>query len=352
MAHQIVKNVSIVGITTCVPKNVEENISLPFFKEGEAEKVIMSTGIERRRIADKGVTAGDLCCEAAEDLIQGLGWNKEEIDCLVFVSQTHDYILPATSCVIQGKLGLPNSCCCFDICYGCSGWVYGLSVLSSMLSGGVMKKGLLLVGDITSFFKSAKDKTARPLFGDAGTATALVYDPAAEDMKFALYANGNKFDAIVVPDGGCRNPFSASSLIETEYEEGVIRTPLHSAMNGMDVFSFGITKAPEVTKEVLEFAGKAVEDVDYFIFHQANKFMNEKIRKKLKIIEEQCPYSMKDFGNVSCATIPLTINNRFKEASELKGKEMVATAFGVGLSWGSVTFKLNDIQYLGMSEYE
>ena len=204
MAYQIIKNVSIAGITTCVPKNVEENTSLSFFKEGEAEKVILSTGIARRRIVDAGVTSGDLCCKAAEDLIQGLGWNKEEIDCLIFVSQTQDYILPATSCVIQGRLGLPNSCCCFDISYGCSGWVYGLSVISAMISGGVMKKGLLLVGDTTSTFKSAKDKTARPLFGDAGTATALEFDPTAEEMKFALYANGKKFDAIIVPDGGCR----------------------------------------------------------------------------------------------------------------------------------------------------
>lgn len=352
MAYQIIKNVSILGITTCVPKNVEENTSLPFFKEGEAEKVILSTGIERRRIVDSGVTSGDLCCKAAEDLIKGIGWNKEEIDCLVFVSQTQDYILPATSCVIQGKLGLSNSCCCFDISYGCSGWVYGLSVISAMLSAGVMKKGLLLVGDTTSTFKSAKDKTARPLFGDAGTATAIEYTPNAEDMKFALYANGNQFDTIIVPDGGCRNPFSESSLMETKYEEGIIRTPLHSAMNGMDVFSFGITKGPEVTKDVLEFAGKTVDDVDFFIFHQANMFMNEKIRKKLKIGEEKCPYSLKDFGNVSCATIPLTIDYRFKDSSELKGKEMVTTAFGVGLSWGSAIFRLNDIKYVGMSEYE
>lgn len=208
------------------------------------------------------------------------------------------------------------------------------------------------MGDTTSTFKSAKDKTARPLFGDAGTATALVFDPNAEDIKFALYANGNKFDSIIVTDGGCRNPFSVSSLEETEYEDGAIRTPMHSAMNGMDVFSFGITKGPEVTKDVLEFAGKTVDDVDFFIFHQANKFMNEKIRKKLKIAEEKVPYSMKDFGNVSCATIPLTINYRFKEVAELQGKEIVATAFGVGLSWGSTSFKLNDIKYLGMSEYE
>lgn len=352
MAYQIIKNVSIAGITTCVPKNVEENTSLSFFKEGEAEKVILSTGIERRRIVDPGVTSGDLSCKAAEDLIAGLGWNKEDIDCLIFVSQTQDYILPATSCVIQGKLGLPNRCCCFDISYGCSGWVYGLSVISAMLSAGTMKKGLLLVGDTTSTFKSAKDKTARPLFGDAGTATALEYNPEAEDMKFALYANGNKYDAIIVPDGGCRKPFSESSLVETEYEEGVTRTPMHSAMNGMDVFSFGITKGPEVTKDVMDFAGKTVDDVDFFIFHQANKFMNEKIRKKLKIGEEKCPYSMKDFGNVSCATIPLTIDYRFKDAAELKGKEIVATAFGVGLSWGSAIFRLNDIKYVAMTEYE
>ena len=352
MAYQVIKSVSIAGITTCVPKNVEENSSLTFFKEGEAEKVVLSTGIERRRIVEPGVTSGDLCCKAAEDLIRGLGWSKEEIDCLVFVSQTHDYILPATSCVIQGRLGLPESCCCFDITYGCSGWVYGLSVISSMMSSGLMKKGLLLVGDTTSSFKSEKDKTARPLFGDAGTATALVYEPGAKEMKFALYANGKKFDAIIVPDGGCRKPFSASSLVETEFEEGVIRTPLHSVMNGMDVFSFGITKGPEVTKDILEFSGKTVEDVDYFIFHQANRFMNEKIRKKLKIGEEKVPYSLKDFGNVSCATIPLTIDYRFKDASELKGKTLVATAFGVGLSWGSVLFELDGIQFIGMSEYE
>lgn len=352
MAYQIIKNVSIAGITTCVPKKVEENSSLSIFKEGEAEKVILSTGIERRRIVDPGITSGDLSCKAAEDLIAGLGWNKEDIDCLIFVSQTQDYILPATSCVIQGKLGLSNSCCCFDISYGCSGWVYGLSVISSILSAGVMKKGLLLVGDTTSTFKSAKDKTARPLFGDAGTATAVEYNQEAADMKFALYANGNKFNAIIVPDGGCRKPFSESSLVETEFEEGVIRTPMHSAMNGMDVFSFGITKGPEVTQDILNFANRTIDDVDFFVFHQANKFMNEKIRKKLKISEEKCPYSMKDFGNVSCATIPLTIDYRFKDALELKGKEIVATAFGVGLSWGSTIFKLNDIKYIGMSEYE
>lgn len=352
MAHQIVKNIEIVGISTCVPKNIEENINLPFFKEGEAEKVLLSTGIERRRIVDSGTTSGDLCTKAAEDLIAGLGWKKSEIDCLLFVSQTHDYILPSTSCIIQGRLALPESCCCFDISYGCSGWVYGLSVITSMISTGIMKKGLLLVGDTTSSFKSAKDKTARPLFGDAGTATAIEFNNEAEDMYFSLFADGKKYDTIIVPDGGCRNPFSKNSLIETEIEEGVVRTPMHSIMNGMDVFSFGISKGPEVTKDILEFSGHTVDDVDLFIFHQANKFMNEKIRKKLKIEETKVPYSMKDFGNTSCATIPLTISTCLKDPSHVNGRSMVCTAFGVGLSWASVYTKINNMRYISLSEYE
>lgn len=352
MSHQIISNVEIVGISTCVPKNVEENTNLSFFKEGEAEKVILSTGIERRRIVELGVTAGDLCTKAAEELIVGLGWDKSEIDCLIFVSQTHDYILPSTSCIIQGRLGLPESCCCFDISYGCSGWVYGLCILSSMLATGVMRKGLLLVGDTTSSFKSAKDKTARPLFGDAGTATAVQYNKEAEDMYFSLFANGKKYDSIIVPDGGCRHPFSIDSLVETQVEEGIIRTPMHSIMNGMDVFSFGISKGPEVTKDVLDISGHTVDDIDIFVFHQANKFMNEKIRKKLKIDEKKVPYSLKDYGNTSCATIPLTISVCLGNPSCLNGKSMIGTAFGVGLSWASVYTKFNNVGWVSLIEYE
>lgn len=352
MSHQKISKVEIVGISTCVPKNIEENASLSFFKEGEAEKVMLSTGIERRRIVDFGVTAGDLCTKAAEELITGLGWKKSEIDCLIFVSQTHDYILPSTSCIIQGRLGLPETCCCFDVSYGCSGWVYGLCILSSMLASGVMRKGLLLVGDTTSSFKSPKDKTARPLFGDAGTATAVQYNKDAEDMFFSLFADGKKYDTIIIPDGGCRNPFSESSLIEVEVEEGVIRTPMHSVMNGMDVFSFGISKGPEVTLDVLDFAGCSVEEIDLFVFHQANKFMNEKIRKKLKIDESKVPYSMKDFGNTSCATIPLTICTCLKNPESVNGKSMIGTAFGVGLSWASVYTKLKNVRHISLSEYE
>ncbi len=352
MAHQIIRNVEIVGMTTCVPADVEENIGLPFFKEGEAEKVIASTGIERRRIAPDDVTAGDLCCQAAEKLIAELGWDKDDIDALILVSQTQDYILPATSCVLQHRLGLPMSCCTFDISYGCSGWVYGLSIVSSMLSAGVMKKALLLVGDTPSKFKSRKDKTSWPLFGDAGTATALQYREGAREMYFSLFADGSKFDSIIIRDGGCRHPFSEASLIEEEVEEGVIRRPVDSVMNGMNVFSFGLKRAPEVVNDVLAFSGHTIDEPAYYIFHQANMFMNEKIRKKLGIPAEKVPYSMKDFGNTSCATIPLTIDNTFRSAGELSGKSIVATAFGVGLSWGSVYLTFEDLKHLSIMDYK
>lgn len=352
MAHQIVCNVEIVGMTTCVPKYSEENSTLSFFKEGEAAQVIASTGIERRRITEKGVTAGDLCYEAAKRLLSELGWNRDEVDCLIFVSQSHDYILPATSCVLQKKLELPATCCTLDLSYGCSGWVYGMSVISSMLSAGVMKKGLLLVGDTPSKFKSRKDKTSWPLFGDAGTATALQYREGASKMFFSLFADGSKYDAIIIPEGGCRNPFTENSLVEKEYGDGVIRRPMDSVMNGMEVFSFGLKRAPEVVQDVLEFSGYSLEDVDYFLFHQANLFMNEKIRKKLGIPIEKVPYSMKDFGNTSCATIPLTATCAFGSASDIQGKSVVATAFGVGLSWGSLYTKMDGIKHLSLVEYE
>ena len=334
-----------------MPSTIEENINQPFFKEGEAEKVIASTGIERRRIAPKYVTASDLCYKAAEDLLSAIGWEKEHIDGLIFVSQSQDYLMPATSCILQHRLGLPISCLTFDISYGCSGWVYGMSVASSMLSSGTMKKVLLLVGDTPSKFKSRKDKTAWPLFGDAGTATALEYHAGAPDMFFSLYADGSKYESIIIRDGGCRHPFSTESLKETEIEEGIIRTPLDSVMNGMDVFSFGLKRAPEVVKDVLALAGHEVDDPDFYFFHQANMFMNEKIRKKLGIPVEKVPYSMKDYGNTSCATIPLTMTVNFSQESELNGKTIVGTAFGVGLSWGSVLLTLDNLKHISLVEY-
>jgi len=343
MAFLTISNVQMTGIAGCLPKKSEENRGLNVFDSIEdSEKFINSTGVERRRIADEHVTTSDMCFNATEKILSDLSWDRSSIDCLIFVSQTPDYILPATSCILQSRLQLPEECYALDISLGCSGWVYGMSVISSLLSTGSMKRGLLLCGDTTLKPVSKIDKSAYPLFGDAGTVTALEYSKN-ESMTFHFATDGNGYDAIIIPDGGYRNPFKIDSLKYDEIEPGISRNKLQTVLNGMDVFSFGISKAPQTVKKIMEYLDISIEDVDYFTFHQANLFMNEKIRKKLKLSEEQVPYSLKNYGNTSSASIPLTLITELKENLKTKKLKHIACGFGVGLSWGSVYFETNKI---------
>jgi 3-oxoacyl-[acyl-carrier-protein] synthase-3 len=338
MAFLKINNVRIAGISACVPKEVEENLTLSLFdSKDEAEKFITTTGIERRHISMKYLTS-DLCFHAAEKLMNDLGWQKEDIDSLVFVTQGPDYILPATSCILQDRLGLSEECYTLDISLGCSGWVYALSVAANLLSSGMMKKALFLCGD-TSHATSREDKSAYPLFGEAGTVTALEFSKEAENLRFHFATDGSGYEAIIVPDGGFRNPFSADSLKVVEIEPGIKRSRMNTILNGMDVFAFGISKAPQTIKKLAEQFAIDLESIDYFVFHQANRFMNEKIRKKLKLPEEKVPCSLKDFGNTSSASIPLTIS--MLKNINVGGGKFIACGFGVGLSWGSVYFELD-----------
>lgn len=344
MAYLTIKNVVIRGFSACVPKTIEENINSPIFKTTEeATKFISSTGVERRRIASNDTTTSDLCIKAAERLIENLHWNKSEIDCIIFVTQTPDYILPATSCIIQNKLQLSKECYALDISLGCSGWVYGLSVIANLLSTGMMKKGLLLVGDTALKSTSPMDKSAWPLFGDAGTATAIEFEDDQKEINFHFACDGSGFDAIIIPEGGFRKMFSKNSLQYEQFEEGISRNKLQTILNGMDVFSFGISKAPESINKMIDKFQIDLEKVDLFTFHQANLFMNEKICKKLKLPSEKVLYSLKDFGNTSSATIPLTLITQAKKELETKHLKHIACGFGVGLSWGSVYFETDKI---------
>lgn len=343
MAFLHVKNVKLSGLSACVPRTVEENSSLGLFKEDEAEKFITTTGVERRRIAEANCTTSDLCFHAAEQLIADLKWRKEEIDCLVFVTQTPDYILPATSCILQDRLGFEVDCYTIDISLGCSGWIYGASVISALLQNGNFRKGLLLVGDTTLKLNSSEDKSTWPLFGDAGTATAFEFEINHNGLEFHLGTDGSGFKAIIIPDGGKRNPFSQESLIMESIEDGIKRSRLDAILNGMDVFSFGISKGPETVNMLCEHYKIDKDDIDSFIFHQANFFMNEKIRKKLKLPVEKVPYSLKNFGNTSSATIPLTLVSEWHNNLINKSQKIIACAFGVGLSWGSVYFETDHI---------
>ena len=336
-----VKNVAIKGISACVP--AKEDKTTDIYKWGGAEAFIESTGIAGRRRADDSTTTADLCACAAERLIDSLGWDKQEIEAIVFVTQTPDYILPATSCILQERLGLSTGCYTLDISLGCSGWVYALSVIGALMQNGGIRKGLLLAGDTPTKLCSKEDKSTYPLFGDAGTVTAVEYDPSATGFKFVFNTDGKGYETIICRDGGYRNPVTLASLNVLEHGEGIARREIDVELDGMDVFSFGITKAPKSVKQLCEHFTIDKETVNIFTFHQANKMMNEMIRKKLKLEESKVPYCMEEFGNTSSASIPLALVTRERERLEQQKLQHIACGFGVGLSWGSVWFETDKI---------
>lgn len=350
MAFLQVNNVEIVGMAAAVPSIIEENVNI-YKKWGGYDNFVATTGIERHRKSSPSICSSDLCQAAAEKLIAELGWEKDSIDALVFVSQTPDYILPATSAILQQRLGLSESCYTLDISLGCSGWVYALSVLSSLLQNGMMKRGLLLAGDTILKFCSPEDKSTYPLFGDAGSVTALEYKKNSEPLQFNFNTDGEGQEAIIIRDGGYRSPFTDSSLARIHQGEDIKRNRLELELDGMSVFSFGISKAPKSVNGLLEHFNIEKESVDCFTFHQANLFMNEKIRKKLKLPAEKVPYSLRDFGNTSCTSIPLTLVTQRSDKLRVNQLSHIGCGFGVGLSWGSVYFHTDKIKCPDLIEY-
>lgn len=342
MAFCEFKNVRIAGVAAGVPNQVLSNLDLPAEK-GEIsadytpEAFVELTGVQERHCSQKLCTS-DLCYAAAERLIADLGWEKSEIDALLFVSQTPDYTLPATACILQDRLGLSKETYATDVALGCSGWTYGLSYACSLAATGTIKKVLLCVGD-------AKKRAAYPfdpLFGHAGTVTAIEYVAGAPGCKFHFGTDGSGYDAIIQLDGGCRNQTTSASF-EFEDYEGRKLNRFQTRMKGMDVFAFGITTAPKSVKALAAQYNFDYLSYDYFLFHQANMKMNNMIVKKLKLPAEKVLSCMRYFGNTSSASIPLTMVTQLKGKVETTPTKFIACGFGVGLSWGTVAFETDNI---------
>jgi 3-oxoacyl-[acyl-carrier-protein] synthase-3 len=350
MAFLHIKNVAVKGVSACVPSAIEENSSLAGIPD--LEKLIKTIGVERRHIAGNGISTSDLCFKAAEKLIKELNWDKNEIEGLIFVTQTPDFILPATSPILQDRLGLSTKCFTLDISLGCSGYIVGLSTLAGYMQNGTIKKALLLVGDTISKTCSVDDKSTYPLFGDAGTATALEFIEGSEGFKFHLESDGSGYKAIIINEGGYRSHFSNTSLEPQFIAEGITRNNLQLTLDGMDVFSFGISKAPESVNALIGHFDISKKDVDYFFFHQANLMLNERIRKKLQLTDDKVPYSLKNFGNTSSATIPLTMITETAAALKNGKNNWLACGFGVGLSWGSLFCTTNKLIIPDLVIYE
>lgn len=336
---RLVKNVRIKGIACAVPEQVEEVTALyDTFGTESVNKIIGSTGVERRHVVTQECSS-DLCLSAAERLIADLGIDKSSIDTLIFVSQTHDYTLPATACVLQERLGLPMQTAAFDVAMGCSGYVYGLWMAASLLSGGGSKRALLLVGDTISKIVSPADRAVAALFGDAGTATVLDFDPSAADIPFVLGTDGRGAQNLVVPAGGYRD--RNGHLTHTS-EEGV-RGPYDLYMNGAEIFAFTLARVPALVTALHDANSQSGKAIDKYVFHQANRFMLDHLVKRMKLDREKVVLDVKDVGNTSCASIPLAISlHTGKGGGHVSGRFMLA-GFGVGYSWAGCVAEFDDV---------
>ncbi len=342
MALFDIPSVRVEGIAACVPALVRDFHDVTHLMDSKQyAQFVKATGVEQARRPRPGQTTSDLCFAAAERLMADMGVAREQIDLLVFVSQSPDYIIPMTSCLLQQRLGLSTRCVAFDVTSGCSGYVQGLSIVASMLSGGNLRRALLLSGDANMAQLSTNDKTTWPLFGAAGTATLLCFDPQAGSMFFDMGTDGSGADAIMIRDGGARHPVTEESLREVQLAEGVARKGTHVAMNGEEVFSFAISEVPDSIEGLYRHFGLDMEKTDYFLFHQANRMILETVADILDIPIEKVPMSLKNFGNTSSASIPMTIVTELGGIS--KPAALCLCGFGVGLSWASCYFETKNI---------
>lgn len=348
MAHWNIQNVALRGVAGVVPNHAVKTADFPFFTQEEADTFDATVGIKNRFIAPDDVCASDLCQDAAERLLKGLGWEKDSVDILLFSSVTGDYKTPPTSAILQERLGLSMSTFVLDVPMGCCGCIYGITVAGNLLSAGTAKRALVLTGDTAMRMGSPKDKSRVPLFGDSGTAMALEFDPSASDIVIELNTLGAGYQALMTPHGGYRHPITREESFEYEdFGNGIIRAPKDALINGMDVFSFAITKPPISVKKMLdEQELDKDKDVDYFLIHQANKLIVDRIVKKLKLPQEKVPYNLQKFGNLGGASIPMLMVSEIAQELSTRPLTLVCSSFGLGLTWGTMVLRSNPISVI------
>lgn len=347
MAKLSFQNIGIRAMAAAVPANTIHNRSYTeYFPEKDVREIVEKTGIEERRFAPEGMTASDLCFRAAKKLFEDNDVNTDEIDALIFISQTPDYRMPATSVILQDRLGLPDSVLAFDMNLGCSAFVYGLSVAYSFMQQQNFRNVLVLDGETRSRVYHPKDRKTAFLFGDGGVAALINRDNAYGKSYFSLHSDGSRESLIKVNAGGYRNPSSPETLKEKVVDEyGNIRTEEHGYMNGADVFNFAIREIPKDIKNTMADAGMDKDMIDYFVFHQANMYMNSYLGKKLKLDSGKLPVCLDKFGNTSSVSIPLTIVTRLKDKLGVNGtNKLLMCGFGVGMSWATAILNTGNIK--------
>ena len=336
-------------MTACVPKGIVYNNDLGYLiPKHEIQKTIDSIGVRERRIADTDVCASDLAYKAALRLMADNKVDPDSIDVLLFMSQTSDYRIPATAPLLQERLGLSIDTMAMDLSLGCSGYVYALSTAYAYASLPDVKRVLLLDGETFSKIVNRYDKVDWPLYGDAATATLIEKGDYGEST-FILRSDGSGRDSVIIHDG-MRNPITSESLIERINKNGDTHNGLEIYMDGMDVFNFAMKRIPKTIKELVEVTGTTLEDVDWLVFHQANRFMTDFFVKKLKFNPEHVPYCIDRYGNTSSTSVPLTIVSELYDRIK-DGDQMILAGFGAGLSWGVSMVTVHDCKISPVIEY-
>lgn len=348
MVKAVFNNIKITAISTVIPS---KNLSLtddPLLYGGNEKKirrVIDSSGFLKRRVAENDVTSSDLCFEAVENLFRDTGIKRDDIDALLFVSYTPDYLMPATSYVLHKRLGLSKNCVVMDIPQACSGYVLGLYQAAMLLNGGC-KKVLLLVGDTFSKFSDMFRNHTAPVFGDAGSATIIEYDKGAEPFFFDVRSCGKNYDALMCKNGGFRNPPKPDMF----YEDGSFK--YEASMDGGRIFSFTLEEVAPCISDLMAFAKTTEAEIDYFVMHQANKFILENIAELLHADVSKMPMStLTEYGNQCGASIPCCIADRLSAEIQNKKLTLLLSGFGVGLSWASALIKTDNLYCSGICDY-
>ncbi|MFF2480868.1 ketoacyl-ACP synthase III [Paenibacillus sp. NPDC058071] len=308
------------------------------------DRMTKKIGVSVKNIAGENEYASDLAFHAATKLFDSDAIDKAAIDFLLYCTQSPDHYLPTTACILQERLGLSTSCGALDFNLGCSGYVYGLSLAKGLIESGVARNVLFLTADTYSKYVNANDRNVKLLFGDAASATLISSDDSIGNHAigpFELGTDGKGAELLIVPAGGLKEPLSPESLIEVVDEKGNTRNRSNLYMDGNAIFNFTALQIPKAINALLEKSQQSLEDFDYFVFHQANQYMLETIRRKLNIDKEKFSIQFQDCGNTVSSSIPIALIRDFKEGRTKNGDKVMLVGFGVGLSWGICSITLN-----------
>jgi len=333
------RKAAIAAISTHFPsiELTNEQLASEFGGDWTAEKIFEKTGVRSRRIAAPDETASDLGVAAAQKLFASAACAPADVDYLLFCTQSPDYFLPTSACTMQSRLGLRTDAGAIDFNQGCSGWVYGLSLAKSLVEAGTAEKVLLVTGETYSKYINVRDRSVRTIFGDAAAATLVTAVDSDRDLigPFVFGTDGRGACNLIVPTGGARRPATAEVLPETSDTSGNWRSEANLFMNGPEIFNFTLQSVPKAVAQLLAKTGKAAGDVDFFIFHQANRFMLERLRAKVGIPAEKFWIDMEQIGNTVSSTIPIAWQQAREQGRLRSGAKVMAVGFGVGYSWSA-----------------